>query len=99
MKCKSKHRGGVCAICKCLNETELNQPFDKKLKPWAVLKAVDNGRAGMSPPKKGRPWILPKELTHALAVHSTMMQVSALEGEASDPKMKTVVCALTQHTD
>ena len=99
MKCKSNHGGGVWAICKRLNETELNQPFDKKLKPSVVSKAVDDGRAGMSPPKKGRPRIVPKELTHALAVHSTMMQVSALEGEASAPKMKTVVRALTQHTN
>ena len=87
------------ATCKRRNETDLNQPFDKKLKPSVVAKAVDDGRAGRSPVKKGRPRIVPKQLTHALAIHSTMMQVSASEGEASAPKMKTVVRALTQNTE
>ena len=50
-------------------------------------------------PKKDAFGFLPKELIQSLAVHSTMMQVSASEGEASAPKMKTVVHALTQHTN
>ena len=73
MKYESNHGGGVQAICKRLNETELQQPFDKELKPSVVSKAVDDGISGISPPKKGRFWIVPKELPHAHALHSTMM--------------------------
>ena len=97
-KCDCRHGFGVHTICKRLNETDLNQPFDKKLKPSVVAKAVDDGCTGRSPVKKGRPRIVPKQLTHSLAIHSTLMQVSARKGETSAPKIKTVVLALTQNT-
>lgn len=55
--------------------------------------------AGESPKKMGRPTIIPAAFTKELATHSTMMQVSAQEGEASKASITTVSAALKMGTE
>ena len=89
---------GIRSIVDRVNETMLSSPNNKKLSRSAIERAVSCGKFGVSPPRRGRPAIVPNQLTYALATHSTMMQIAG-EGEASAIKMKTVASALMANTN
>ncbi len=74
---------GAIAICKKYNNIHLSGEHEKKLKPATIQAAVDWDEIGVSPAKAGRPAVIPKQFTTALATQETMMQVSAREGKAS----------------
>ena len=76
---KGKHGTGVDAICEQKNKDMLMSPANR-IAPSMVHRALQRMEFGISPLKAGRKSTLPKEFTKALAVHSTMMQVSS-EGE------------------
>ena len=80
---------GIRSIVDRVNETMLSSPNNKKLSRSAIERAVSCGKFGVSPPRRGRPAIVPNQQTYALATHSTMMQIAG-EGESSAIKMKTV---------
>ena len=94
---KGKRGFGLRDIAQKWNDEKLNSPEQRKITKGSLGNAVVNGRVGLSPPKRGRPPVLPQEFTAALAVHATMMQVSG-EGEASGKKMITIAKALTVGT-
>ena len=89
---------GIRSVVQEINTTMLSSPNDKQLSKSAIKDAISRGSFGISPVRRGRPSIVPHQLTYALATHSTMMQVSG-EGEASAMKMKSVAAALTSGTD
>ena len=93
----SKHGCGARAIAKKYNE-QLASPGDYQVGKTALLNAVSRGEVGVSPLKRGRPSVVPKELTMAVATHATMMQVSG-ECEESGAKMKATIEALALGTD
>jgi hypothetical protein len=80
-----------------LNNEMLSSLNDRKLTKSAIYNAVARGLFGVSPLKNGRLRILPPELTHGLACHAVMMQLSG-EGEASSLKMRALTGALTMGT-
>ena len=68
---QSKSMGRYQTICKEINETDLDGDFDKRLLPTTIREAVDAGRIGVSPLKKGSPIISPVQLKkHWLLTHS-----------------------------
>ena len=67
---------GPVSIVEKWNREILNLPSDRKLSKSALSAAVQAGRAGSSPSKRGRPQTIPLVLTETLAIHVTMMQVS-----------------------
>ena len=93
----SKYGCGARAIAKKYNE-QLASPGDYQIGRTALLRAASRGEVGVSPLKRGRPSVVPKELTMAVATHATMMQVSG-ECEASGAKMKATIEALALGTD
>ena len=101
LQTKVGQRGcGARMVCSKYNNSHLFRQNDKKLTPSMLHKyVVELGKVGESPLRKGRPSILPDEITKALATHATMMQVSAEEGEASGQKMLTMSRALKIGTE
>ena len=75
----------------------LISPNDKKLKTRTLLTAVQEGKVGVSPKKKGRPRKIPAGFTKACVMHATMMQVSG-ETEASGAEMNAIIQALAHGT-
>ncbi len=53
----------------------------------------------MSMLKMGRSAVIPKQVTKAVVIHKTMMQVAVAGGEASGNSMRTVIKATTNGTD
>ena len=75
----------------------LSSPNDKKHKTRTLLTAVQEGKVGVYPKKKGRPRKIPARFTKACAIHATMMQVSG-EAKASGAKMNAIIQALAHGT-
>ena len=88
---------GAGAVAAKYNQ-QLTSPGDKQVGRTALMTAVAQGRVGVSPQTRGRPPILPKQLSLAIATHATMMQVSG-EAEASGSKMKATIQALAMDTE
>ena len=89
---------GPVSIVEKWNREVLTLPSDRKLSKSALSAAVQAGRVGHSPPKRGRPRTIPLVLTETLAAHATMMQVSG-EGEANRQKMVIAGKALMMGTE
>ena len=94
---EKKYGTGLRATVNRVNKEMLNSPHDKKLTKSTIYNAVARGDFGVSPLKNGRRGLIPPELTHGLACHSVMMQVSG-EGEASSLKMRAILSAITLGT-
>ena len=92
------HGYGARAVAKKFNATMLNSPGDRQLTHDCLSKAVKDGLAGKSPPKRGRPLKIPVAVTQAMAVHGTMRQVSG-DGEASKQFLKATSEALVSGTE
>ena len=96
---KTGSRGcGARAVAQRWNETVLSSPGDHKISKSSLHDAVKHGNFGVSPPKRGRPRIVPKVATDALAAHATMLQISG-EGEATKDKMTTAAQGLIADTE
>jgi len=68
------------------------------LKPSTLAAVVNKGIVRMSPPKAGRPAVIPNKLTKGLATHANMMQISGGDGEESGRKMMALVKAMSDGT-
>ena len=73
---KGKHGMGIRSVVCRINNEMLTSPGNRKLSVSTVHCAVQRGEFGISPKKIGRRSTLQPELTHGLAVHSIMMQLS-----------------------
>ena len=74
---------GIQSVVQEINATMLSSPNDKQLSKLAIKDAISHGSFGISPIRRGRPSIVPHQLTYVLASHFTMMQVSGeREGRA-----------------
>jgi hypothetical protein len=59
-----------------VNKEMLNSPHDRKLTKSTIYNGVARGDFGVLPLKNGWRGLIPPKLTHGLACHSVMMQVS-----------------------
>jgi hypothetical protein len=84
---------GIRSVVRRINNEMLTSLGNRKLSISTVHRAVQRGEFGISPKKIGRRSTLQPELTHGLAVHSVMMQLSG-EGEMSSLKMRTLATAI-----
>ncbi len=98
--CNSGKKGfGVISICNKYNKKYgLDGIIIRQLKPQTIRDAMNAMRAGKSPVKMGRPEKIPPKFTTALAIHSTMKQVGATDGEASAENMIPLMKAMTDGT-
>jgi hypothetical protein len=94
---KQYDTGLWATVNRSINKEMLNSPNDKKLAKSTIYDAVAQGDFGVSPLKNGQQGVIPPELTHGLACHFVMMQVSG-EGEASSLKMRAISSAITLGT-
>ena len=94
---KGKKGFGIAGVVERWNSSVLSSPNDRLLSKSKVAEALKSGKAGKSPPKRGRPRKIPLELTTSLATHATMKQVSG-EGEANRETMVQTTMALTVGT-
>jgi hypothetical protein len=94
---KQYHGTGLWVTVNRINKEMLNSPHIKKLTKSTIYNAIVRGDFGVSPLKTGRRGLIPPELTHGLACHAVMMQVSG-EGEASSLEMRAISSAITLGT-
>lgn len=71
-KTRGKRGYGCTQVAKDYNKL-LQSPGDRKLAPSTLADAVKEGRAGMSPPERGRPRVIPSSLTRGVALQATAL--------------------------
>ena len=62
---QGKHSFSTNAVAAKYNQSILSSPNDKKLKRTTIRTAVQEGKVGVSPKKKGRPRKIPAGFTKA----------------------------------
>ncbi len=78
---------------KC-NKSHLSGPHKSKLMSTVILDAINIFWVGKSPQKQGKLQVIPSTFMHALALQSTMIQVSVSYGEASGKNMRATIKAI-----
>jgi hypothetical protein len=86
-----EHKEPCEAVCNRLNKTfRLDREF-KQLKRSTVFQAVKDGRAGMSPKKRGPASAIPDKFLEMIATHSEVCQVG--DGELKGKDLKRLIGA------
>eukprot|EP00966_Prymnesium_polylepis_P322221 7378489-Prymnesium_polylepis.2 len=62
----------------------------KQLESWRIRQHVEQGWAGMSPPPKGPPPIVPKDAVAIVATHASMSQLNGNEVKPREIKRETL---------
>ncbi len=76
--------------CEKWNESHLSGPHNCKLTPTVIINAMNQKHL-----KQGHPKVIPSTFMHALAIQSTMMQVTASSGKACGKNMMAIIKAMT----
>ena len=93
----AKKDKGAQAMADCWNKLELYSSSDKQLSRTVITDAVNAGRIGVSPHKRGKSVKVGPDITSQLAQEATMMQALG-SGEGTFKKMDKLIQALTVGT-